>query len=70
MKDFIQFCREIGPLACMACALGFGIGLLAGYPVGAGVAQSVSRQIERDEAIQQQCIDGNDNACRVMELRK
>lgn len=70
MRNFVAFCREIGPVACICCAIGFGAGAFVGYWSGAGVAQSIDRQIERDEAIQQQCIDGNQGACRVMELRK
>ncbi|MCF5934980.1 MULTISPECIES: hypothetical protein [Xanthomonas] len=70
MRNLIAFCREIGPLALMCCATGFGIGGLVGYASGAGAAQSIDRQIERDETIQQQCIDGNNNACRVMEFRR
>ncbi|KLC07944.1 hypothetical protein L2249_19940 [Xanthomonas perforans] len=69
MKDFIQFCRELGPIVVMCCATGFGIGGLVGYAAGAGAAQSIDRQIQRYERIEQQCIDGNNNACRVMELR-
>ncbi|MBV6690454.1 hypothetical protein KV692_22060 [Xanthomonas euvesicatoria pv. physalidis] len=70
MKNLIQFCREIGPLVLMCCATGFGIGGLVGYAAGMGSASSVEHQIQRDEAIQQLCIDGNDGACRVMEFRK
>ncbi|WP_416640632.1 hypothetical protein [Xanthomonas arboricola] len=70
MTRSIEIFSEIGLVACIVCAIGFGAGALVGYWSGAGVAQSIDRQIERDEAIQQQCIDGNDNACRVMELRK
>ncbi|WP_460198905.1 hypothetical protein ACE15N_11040 [Xanthomonas campestris pv. passiflorae] len=69
MRKFLHFCCELGPIVLMCCATGFGIGGLVGYSAGAGSAQSIDRQIERREAIQQQCIDGNDNACRVMELR-
>ncbi|APO93983.1 hypothetical protein BI313_04660 [Xanthomonas vesicatoria] len=70
MTRLIEMLREIGLLAGMGCAVGLGAGAFVGYWSGAGIAQSIDRQIERDEAIQQQCIDGNDNACRVMELRK
>ncbi len=69
MTRLIEILREIGIVFLMCAATGFGIGGLVGYAAGAGAAQSIDRQIERDEAIQQQCIDGNNNACRVMELR-
>ncbi|KHS33331.1 hypothetical protein RN20_22075 [Xanthomonas phaseoli pv. phaseoli] len=70
VKAFIQFCRELGPLVCMACATGFGIGGLVGFIAGQGFASSVEHQVQRDEALQQLCIDGNEGACRVMEFRR
>ncbi|MFL3642736.1 hypothetical protein [Xanthomonas campestris] len=70
MTRLIEILREIGPALCTVCAIGLGAGAVVGYWVGAGTAQSIDRQIERDEAIQQQCIDGNNNACRVMEFRR
>ncbi|WP_231114563.1 hypothetical protein [Xanthomonas euvesicatoria] len=70
MKALIQFCREFGLLVCMACATGFGIGGLVGFIAGQGAASSVEHQIQRDEALQQLCIDGNEGACRVMEFRR
>lgn len=48
---------------------GFTFGAIAGACVGTFTADNIEAQIQRDETIQQQCIDGNNNACRVMELR-
>lgn len=70
MRNFIAFCRELGPIVCMCCVTGFGVGGLVGYAAGMGAASSVEHQIQRDEAVQQLCIDGNDGACRVMEFRR
>ncbi|MCC4615663.1 hypothetical protein LL972_06490 [Xanthomonas campestris pv. asclepiadis] len=66
MRKVLQFVSE------MPWPIFFGVifGAVVGAFFGISTAHGINAQLERDEAIQQQCIDGNDNACRVMEHRR
>ncbi|MEA9787077.1 hypothetical protein VDF90_07410 [Xanthomonas campestris pv. raphani] len=50
--------------------VGMVIGIILGVFSGLSLADDIEAQIQRDQRIEQRCIDGNNNACRVMELRR
>ncbi|MEQ7962501.1 hypothetical protein ABQW72_05435 [Xanthomonas hortorum pv. pelargonii] len=49
---------------------GFVFGAVAGCCFGTITAHGINAEIEREQRIEQQCIDGNNNACRVMGYRR
>lgn len=53
-----------------AWVFGMLIGITLGVFSGLSLADDIEAQMQRDQRIEQQCIDGNNNACRVMELRR
>ncbi|MBG3850383.1 hypothetical protein ABQZ69_19140 [Xanthomonas sp. WHRI 8391] len=65
MRKVLQFLSETP----WPIFFGLIFGAVVGAFFGISTAHGINAQLERDEAIQQQCIDGNNNACRVMELR-
>lgn len=66
MRKVVLFLREMPWPTCV----GFVFGSLVGVCVGVFTADDINAQIDRDHRIEQQCIDGNNNACRVMEHRR
>jgi len=65
MRNVMLFLREMP----WPMFFGFLFGAVAGCCFGTITAQDINAQIQRDQLIEQQCIDGNNNAGRVMELR-
>ncbi|MCE4373261.1 hypothetical protein [Xanthomonas hortorum] len=66
MRNVILFLREMP----WPMAFGFIFGAVGGAAFGVITGCDINAQIERDQRIEHQCIDGNDNACRVMEHRR
>lgn len=66
MRKVVLFLREMP----WPMFFGFVFGAVAGCCFGTISAHGINAEIERDQRIEQQCIDGNNNACRVMEHRR
>lgn len=65
MSGFFDFDPDAGSLA---------IGLLVGVLLSVGISYLIGDEVDRScrdqRNVEQLCIDGNDNACRVMEVRR
>jgi hypothetical protein len=65
----MKYLREIFSLAGIGLFGGLAIGMVAGLTLYEVIDSSVCSSLKERAELEQLCIDGNDRACRVLELR-